>query len=131
MRGFEPVTLSWQGQSYTVPAEGQLMLIAEIEDALRGSSPMSAVELLMRPGGPSKARLCMAYAAALKHAGAEAEGDAIYLHVMERLANEDASALVETQGAILGLLAIVAPPVTDALSKSIAGADTKKPQAAE
>lgn len=132
MKGFESVSLTWEGETYTVPPEGQLMLIAKIEDALRGDTGESAVEALMKPGGPGTARLCMAYGAALRHAGANVGPDDVYLHIMNALAEKDADPLRVTQAAILSLLAIVAPPVIAALTDALTETDgEKKTEAAE
>lgn len=111
MRGFEQVTLSWCGKSFTVPAEDQLRLIAEIEDALADKAGTPAVLALTQRGGPSYSRLAGAYGAALRYAGAEVSDAEIYLTITEDLAKGDAAAAVKMQDAVLGLLAIIAPPV--------------------
>lgn len=111
MKGFEPVTLSWDGQDYTVQPEGQLMLIAKIEDALAGESGQHAIHVLTRPGGPSYVRLAQAFGAALRHAGADVTDDEIYLSIMEDFASQRADVAVKVQGAILALLSIIAPPI--------------------
>jgi len=131
IKGFGPVKLSWAGATYEVPADRQLLLVAEIEDALRGGGGPSAVQLLMQPGGPGTARLALAYSAALKFAGADVSGDEIYLSIMQGLADQDHGALVQVQNAILMLLAIVAPPITQALLGEVEGPAEKKTQAAE
>lgn len=117
MKGFEPVTLTWQGEKFTVPADGQLMLVAAIEDALAGASGQQAITVLTKPGGPSYVRLAQAYGAALRHAGANVTDDEIYLSIMSAFAESDANVAVEVQGAIMGLLAIVAPPIAFALNE--------------
>jgi len=122
MKGFEPVTLSWQGESYTVPAEGQLMLIAKIEDALTGGRGGHAFRVLSQQGGPSFVRLSQAYGAALRHAGAEVSDDEIYLSMMQGLADGKAEAAEQIQTVILGLLSIVAPPI----ALSLGGGAKKK-----
>ncbi|TCP43932.1 hypothetical protein [Rhodovulum marinum] len=111
MKGFEPVTLKWRGESFRVEAEDQLRLIAEIEDALADKSGTPAVLVLMRKGGPSYARLSRAYGAALRYAGADVSDDEIYLSLTETIAEGDLALALQVQSAILGLLAIIAPPV--------------------
>lgn len=117
MQGFEQVTLGWRGEEYTVQPERQLMLVAKIEDALSGSSGQQAVDVLLRSGGPSVSRLASAYGAALRHAGATVSDDEIYLSIMEDFAEQDADSAVKIQGAIFGLLAIVAPPIARKLAE--------------
>lgn len=116
MKGFEPVTLTWKGEDYTIPADGQLALIAKIEDALSGASGEQAITVLARPGGPSYARLSAAYGAALRHGGAQVSDDEIYLSIMTDFAEHKSDAAAKVQGAIIGLLAIIAPPVALALN---------------
>lgn len=132
MKGFEPVTLKWRGASYEVPADRQLMLVAEIEDALR-SDHRSAVQLLMQPGGPGTARLSMAYAKALRFAGASVSPDDVYLTIQEDLAEGGSNALEATQTAVLSLLSIISPPIRDALLDAVKIEESaeKKTQAAE
>lgn len=115
MKGFEPVTLSWKGESYTVPADQQLMLIAKIEDALAGSAGQPAVMVLTRQGGPTYSKLALAFGAALRHAGADVTDDEIYLSIMEDFAESNAEVAMKVQAAILALLSIIAPPVAKAL----------------
>lgn len=116
MKGFEPVTLSWGDETYTVPAEGQLLLIGAIEDALSGKSGQQAVAVLMNPGGPPYTRLAAAYGAALRYAGATVSDDEIYLSIMGDFANQSKDVAVKIQSAILALLAIIAPPIALSLS---------------
>lgn len=113
MKGFEPVTLSWKGQEFVVPAESQLGLIARLEDALEGASGVPAIVVLTREGGPSYTRLASAYGAALRYAGANVGDDEIYLSIVEGIANADANVATVVQQAIIALLAIIAPPVYD------------------
>jgi hypothetical protein len=111
MKGFEPVTLQWGGVEYTVPANQQLMLIAEIEDALDDGSGRSTVGVLLGKGGPSYARLAGAFGAALRYAGAPVSDADIYLTIQEGFSEGSKDAAGQVQGAILALLSIVSPPM--------------------
>lgn len=111
MKGFEDVNLSWQGETYTVPANEQLMLIAVIEDKLSDGTGAPAVAALMRDGGPGFARLAAAYGAALHHAGASVSPEEVYLSMQESFAGGEAEVAEKVQAAILGLLSIISPPV--------------------
>ncbi|MEM9523644.1 MAG: hypothetical protein AAF982_06575, partial [Pseudomonadota bacterium] len=128
MKGFEPVTLTWRGASFTVKAEDQLRLIAEIEDALSDSKGTPAVLSLMRPGGPGYARLSAAYGAALRYAGADVTDQDIYLSINEELSEGDPTAAIRMQNAIIGLLAIVSPPAYRRLMMEDAEDTMGKPQ---
>jgi hypothetical protein len=116
MKGFEPVTLSWQGNSFTVPAEDQLRLIAGIEEALTGNSGDQAIAVLASPSGPSYSRLSAAYGAALRFAGAEVSDEEIYLSIMSDFAEHKADAASNVRGAVMALLHIIAPPIALALN---------------
>lgn len=111
MKGFEDVTFSWDGESYTVPANRQLMLIAKIEAALCGDTGRQAIDLLLQKSGPPHAHLAMAYEAALKYAGADVSEGEVYLAIMEDLTLGSAEALTKIQTATLALLSIIAPPI--------------------
>lgn len=123
MQGFEEVKLGWGGEEFTVPANQQLMLIAKIEDALSGASNRQAIDVLLQPNGPPMARLAQAYGAALRYAGAEVTDNEVYLSIMSDIAEGNADALQAIQGAVLGLLSIIAPPVAKML-----GEDLEKPE---
>lgn len=114
MNGFEPVTLSWRGQEYTVPAEDQLMLIGKIEDALGGN----AINALLSNGGPGYSRLARAYGSALRHAGASVSDNEVYMSIVQGIADQDMDAVTQVNTHIMNLLAIVAPPVALALMGS-------------
>jgi len=121
---FEPVTLSWKGEQFVVAPERTLPLIAAIEDALMGPGGEPPVAMLTRQGGPGYARLSAAYGAALRYAGAQVTDEEIYTSIQEDFAASDNSVAVKVQGAILGLLAIISPPVS---AKLTGGAAKKKP----
>lgn len=118
MHGFEPVTFGWKDETFTVPADRQLRLIAEIEDALVRPGEQ-AIAVLCRSGGPTYTRLAAAYGAALRYAGADVSDDEIYLSIVGGLGNRDASTAVDVQGYLMALLAVVAPPI----HRQITGAD--------
>ena len=116
MQGFEPVTLSWKGQDYTVPAKKQLELIARIEDALAGDTGEQAISVLFRPGGPPHSRLARALGAALRYAGATVGDDEIYLTIHEDIANKSREQVAATmQMMTIAILAVISPPVSRAL----------------
>lgn len=125
MKGFEPVTLQWSGENFTVPADRQMMLIATIEDALSGPTGGQALHVLMRPEGPPYSRLACAYGAALRHAGANVTDDDVYLAIMGDFAGGEGDTAARVQAAILGLLAIIAPPISRAIHGDGSG---KKPK---
>jgi len=120
------VTLSWAGDEFTVPADRQLMLIAEIEDALSGNSGLQAIVILARRGGPSHSRLALAYGAALRYAGANVTDAEIYNAIMEGFATQSSEVAVLVQDAVLGLLSIVSPPAARKLNE--AADPEKKPK---
>lgn len=127
MHGFKDVTLSWGGESYTVPADRQLMLIAELEDSLRGQSGLPAVSVLLQRGGPSFARLSAAFGTALRYAGAQVTDDEIYLSMQEDFAQESAEVADKVQTAVIGLLSIISPP----MARQFSGPTEKKPEGAD
>lgn len=129
MKGFEPVTLQWNGENFTIPADKQMMLIAVIEDALSGGTGRQALSILGQAEGPPYTRLAAAYGAALRHAGANTTDEDVYLTIMQGFADESGDTTIFIQNAVLGIMAIIAPPVARSLMGS--KADGKKPKKAE
>ena len=124
MQGFEDVTLSWRGESYTVPANNQMMLIAKIEDALSGESGQQALTILFRKEGPPHSRLAAAFGAALRHAGARVTDEEIYLSIQDDIAAKGkAEKTIAIQSCILALLSVISPPAYHAIA---GGPDEKK-----
>jgi hypothetical protein len=110
MTGFDDIHLDWRGQRYTVPANGVLLLIYKIELSIDPANG-NALGVLLRPSGPSLSRLAAAYGAALRHAGAVVTDDEVYIGIVSGAADGGAGVQEQIQGAIMGLLHIVAPPV--------------------
>lgn len=121
MQGFEPVTISWRGEDFVVPAEGQLMLVAKIESALREATGKAALQSLLQPGGPDYAALAMAFGAALRHAGASVTDDEIYLSIQSDFAESHAETAVIVQACIITLVSIISPPMGSALRSGVDG----------
>jgi len=122
MQGFEPVTLTWAGAEYTVPADKQMMLIARIEDALTynpatGEHDDQALSVLFRKKGPPHSRLAAALGAALRYAGAKVEDAEIYLAIQNDLANQSRdNRFMIIQSTIVALLSIISPPAAKAVT---------------
>ena len=132
MDGFEPVTLSWQGREFIVPADRQLALIARLEDALQGDGDKSAIEMLFRKGGPPHSALARAFGAALRYAGAQVTDDQVYLSIHTDIASGSAQmAYAKTASMIVTLLAVISPPTFKASTAAAKENETaKKPKAA-
>ena len=121
---FEDVTLSWKDETFTVPADKQMVLIAKLEDALRGDSGRQPLGILMQMGGPSYGELARAYGAALRHAGATVSDGEVYLAIQEDLASlnpEEVTAKIQTS--VVALISIMSPPLGH---KLFGGGDGKK-----
>jgi len=130
MQGFEDVKVSWKGADYTIRATAMMPLVAKMEDILSGDSGKPAVQVLTTGNGPSVPRLSMAYAAALRHAGASVSDDEVYLSIINDFAQGNADVATKIQMAIHALLAIMAPPIAIAMAADFDD-DEKKNQAAE
>lgn len=101
---FEPVTLTWEGQDYTVLATRCMRLAYVVEMALRQDSRLSIFELLENP--PLTA-LAMAYAAALRFAGAvQVRDEQVYLVLARGVTGpaEEAARIRDTLDGVLGML---------------------------
>jgi hypothetical protein len=121
MQGFEDVVLLWQGQEYRVPANSQMMLIAKVEDAVSRDTGQQALAVMLRPEGPPYSRLAAGYATALRYAGARVSDEEVYLALQQGIADQDGAETV-FRDQVLGLLALLSPPVARKLSAVEGGA---------
>lgn len=97
---FEDVTFGWKGVEKTVPANQIMKLIAKVEDQI-------TLQELGRESGPPMAKVAMAYAVALHHAGfTGVKSDEVYASMFKSEGAEDAAAAVTT------LLMLMVPPET-------------------
>lgn len=125
MAGFDDVTMSWDGKTYTVPADRVMRLVAKVEDVLIGDSGESALDVLMnkRP----TARISEAFEVALRYAGAPVAPGEVYLSIMQGLALSNPNHLEHTMRAVMALLELLAPPVHEAIfAHADGGAPAKK-----
>ena len=119
---FEGVTVSWGGESYTIPANEQMVLIEKIETALNGGGRGNALDVLLNKGA-THLELSRAYAAALQHAGAPVTQAEIYYKIQMDIAELSKKQIAQDiHEKIMGLIAIISPPVYS----KIVGADTGK-----
>lgn len=109
--GFKSVTLHWDGETYTIPANQVFPVVQQVEDALIGAGSTQALYILLQPEGPPNGRLAKAFGAALRYAGATVGDDEIYLKIVGGIAEKDMSVQTLLRTAVLNLLQIVAPPV--------------------
>lgn len=127
MSGFEDVTLAWRGQSYVVPANRQMRLIAKIEAALSGETGRQALSILFQREGPPYSALAEAFGAALRHAGASVTDEEIYLSIQADLTTKSRSEKTAMiQGAIISLLSIISPPAAASLSGKTRSEEVEK-----
>jgi hypothetical protein len=126
MDGFQPVTLTWKGKDYVVPADRQMKLIRAVEGALIGERGGQVIAILFNKGGVPHGALAEAFGAALRYAGARVTDEEVYFSIHEDIAaGSQAEVVLKTQSMIWGLMSIISPPVTRAASGA---ADTgKKP----
>lgn len=128
MEGFDPVTLIWKGEEFTVEPDRVMGLILIVEDALTAGTGEQALSVLTRNTGPQKGRLCKTYTAALRYAGAKVTEAEVYKSLIAGLANNDKKLLDQMQSATIALFAILAPPVALAMTD---GAPKKKERMAK
>lgn len=127
MQGFEDVTLGWKGETFTIPANRQMGLVARIEDALSGDTGRQAISILMQKEGPPYSRLAAAFGAALRYAGANVTDEEIYVSIMEDFSKSQALVVAKLQAVIVALLMVIAPPLGRSVSAPVSGDSEKKP----
>lgn len=70
MKGFDPISLPWNGQAYSVAADRQMELIMRVEDGLIAGKDRQAFQVLVMRAGPPVSLIGKVYADALIYAGA-------------------------------------------------------------
>lgn len=124
--GFEDVRLSWQGETWTVPAERVFELVRRIETILMDGGGVPAFVLLLQKRVPF-GTLAQAYTEALRFAGAEVTGSQVYLSIMDDFASNQSAAAEKVQNAIVGLMMIISPPMAaEIIGAGEADGDPKK-----
>jgi len=103
---FEAVTLTWDGQDYTVPPERCMRLAYKVEVALVQDSRRSVFEILE---SPLMTTLAMAYGAALRFAGAVVTDEEVYLVVARGMTGE-VDAIEMMHATLDGVIAMLLPP---------------------
>lgn len=129
MSRFQDVTLHWQGDSYKVPRDRLMGLIADVEWALSGGrANVNPLAVLYNESGPHPSRLAAAMGAALRYAGAEVTDLEIYEVIIGGVVEGDETGRAQAYEGVAMIAALLVPPpeVADRLE----GSGGKKPQAA-
>lgn len=105
MAVFEEVTLTWEGREYTIAPDRLMQAIARIEDTLT----LAELHDYAQRGTAPLGKLAIAYASALRHAGAPVTSDQVYAG-MFRQDGAGVSVEAAAMAAINGLLAMMLPP---------------------
>jgi hypothetical protein len=103
---FTDIEMVWAGKTYTIKSHRIMGLIAQVEDVIT----FDEIAKFMRRETVPMARLCEAYAVALKYAGAKVTGETIYQTVYAETEKQ-----VVVLKAITALLAMGLPPDKRAL----------------
>ncbi len=121
---FEPVTITWQGEDYVIPAEKGMRLAYTVEMALRQDSNLSVFELMQNP---PLTTLAMAYGAALRFAGVPVSDEEV-MQVLSQSILGDTDDAVIMRGFVTAVFSMLLPPaalraaeVSDDVKKTIAG----------
>ena len=98
---FTDVEMVWSGKTYTIKSHRVMGAIAQVEDIIT----FAEIGAFGQRGATPSARLCQAYAALLKYAGARITPDEVFQLVVD----DDARQLVVMK-AVTGILALTLPP---------------------
>lgn len=71
---FEPVTLTWSGKDYVIPADGVLRCIAQVEDVIT----LGTLHTFISKGNLPLAKIAGAFGVALRAAGCRVTDDEVY-----------------------------------------------------
>jgi hypothetical protein len=98
---FTDVEMVWSRKTYTIKSHRVMGAIAQVEDIIT----FAEIGAFGQRGTTPSARLCQAYAALLKYAGARITPDEVFQLVVD----DDARQLVIMK-AVTGILALTLPP---------------------
>ena len=101
MSVFESVTLGWNGEEYTIPANKVLGLIAKVEQIV------TLKELSESQQNPRVVKIAEAYSVALNYAGASVHWEQVYDHLIGEFLGGEPSVVF---GALESLMALMIPP---------------------
>jgi hypothetical protein len=113
---FKPITLTFKGQDYEVPANKVLGLIAEIEEHVN-------VVQLNDPTSLKYSSLARAYAAAIWYAGGRADPDEVYAMLFEH------GGATSVRNVIADLITLMVPPsVTESAAEGTEEGKAESPE---
>jgi len=115
---FEPITLTWEGKEYVIPADQIMQAIAKVEDVLT----LGQLARFSMSGDIPFGKLAMAYGLLLRHAGARVADDEVYAAIFRSGETRD-----RAQKAVTVLQVLMLPPEAvraEAEKKAPAGAAT-------
>lgn len=113
---FEEVRLDWGGKAYAIPPDQVMKAIAKVEDVI------TLVELSRQvaTGEYKLVRVAQAYGALLRHAGAPASDEEVYLALFPK---KDGDQALRAVSALNTLLVMMVPPSLRKAPAAEAGAE--------
>lgn len=99
MSVFDDITLTWKGESYTIPSDRVMGAIARIEDRI------TLVELERAGWNVPLSKISQGYGTALRYAGCRVTDDEVYAAMFE-----DSDTVSTAKQAIDTLLMLMMPP---------------------
>jgi len=108
MQGFDDIELTWQGQTYTVPATRQMELILRVEQGLIEGTGLQAYEVLMRPSGPPLAQFSRVFADALRYAGAQVQHIEVFREITGSVGRGEGELLQDAVMQVMRILNLIA-----------------------
>jgi hypothetical protein len=114
---FEPVTLSWDGKPYVIPANQVMKALAVIED----HCTMFELQKSFKSGGVPLAKISNAFAAVIRFAGGTVTAEEVYAGMFG--GGPDAQA---AQQAVTMLLMMMVPPTVHDVTEVEAESAVKK-----
>lgn len=103
-KNFEPVTLQWDGQEYTIPHHRMMGAIARIEDNITAPELQKFAEREAAPIG----KLSMALGSVLRYAGCRVTDDEVYSEMFQNLTDDEKQAA--QMQVIQDLMFMMVPP---------------------
>ena len=109
MSGFDDIKIGWKEETFSVPADRCMGLLAALEEVLAPGQGQSVIDLLAQPHKAHMTKLAKAYGVALRYAGAAVTDQAVYLSLSREMQKGGTEGYLALRTLADGLLAMFFP----------------------
>ena len=107
---FQPITVSWKAESYTIPPDGVLRAIAAIEDVIT----LGELARDSETGTIRFTRIAKAWGALLRHLGSKVSDDDVYAELFSGNLVEVKERISLSVSTLIAMMVVIVPPQAEA-----------------